>query len=193
MPKLGCVLLAAGFASRFGTNKLFETFSGETLIAHALALTALDCFDQRCVVTQYDAVAALAESAGILCVRNDRPEAGISESVKRGAAALSGVDGWLFLASDQPALRPETLKGLAALWREAPDIPAALALNGQRRAPCILPARLYAGIQSLTGDVGGAQLIKHEAHIRLLEAPADELMDVDRREDLLRAGRQREV
>ncbi|MBR4870463.1 MAG: NTP transferase domain-containing protein, partial [Oscillospiraceae bacterium] len=59
--KLGCLVMAAGNASRFGKNKLAADFGGATLITRALRTIPRERFERITVVTQYDEIAALAE------------------------------------------------------------------------------------------------------------------------------------
>ena len=49
--KLGCVLMAAGNATRFGENKLLAEFMGRPLIEHALRAIPKDAFKKAAVIT----------------------------------------------------------------------------------------------------------------------------------------------
>ena len=52
-PRIGCVVMAAGSASRFGTNKLAAQIDGKTLLCRALEVVPPACFAQVVVVTQH--------------------------------------------------------------------------------------------------------------------------------------------
>ena len=52
-PKLGCVLMAAGNARRFGENKLSAPLDGRSLILRALEAVPSEKFETVVVVTQY--------------------------------------------------------------------------------------------------------------------------------------------
>ena len=58
--KLGCVLMAAGNATRFGENKLLAEFMGRPLIEYALRAIPKDAFKRVAVVSQYVPVLDLA-------------------------------------------------------------------------------------------------------------------------------------
>ena len=62
--KIGCVVMAAGNARRFGANKLTAEVEGRPLIHRALEAVPREAFCGIVVVTQYPEVAALAESLG---------------------------------------------------------------------------------------------------------------------------------
>ena len=96
---LGCVIMAAGNAVRFGANKLEAELDGKPLIRRAFEAVPAGVFDRVAVVTQYPAVAALAREFGFEPVRNDRPGDGLSRTVRLGTQALADAVG--------QALRPE--------------------------------------------------------------------------------------
>ena len=86
----------------------------------------------------------------------------------------------LFLVSDQPRLKRDSVEALAALWAQNPEKIAAMAHNGVRGNPCLFPARLFPELLALTGDRGGSAVIRHhEDDLILLETDAPELADVD--------------
>ena len=176
---IGCVILAAGGSSRFGSNKLLAEFRGKTLIWRALE--AVPAGVPAAVVTGCGAVEELAEAFGFLCVRNTRPELGISRSVALGTAALAErCGGLVFLVADQPLLRPQTVERLIAAFRAEPDRIVVPVAGDRRGNPCVFPAELFPALQSLEGDRGGAQLIRaHPERVTAVEVPVRELLDAD--------------
>lgn len=176
--KIGCVVLAAGNARRFGGNKLEARVDGQTLIRRALE--AVPAGLDTVVVTQYPEIRALAESFGFRAVHNDAPEQGLSRSVRLGLEQLMDCAGVLFMVADQPWLRRESAEALVALWAQNPGRIAAMAHGGVQGNPCIFPASLFPELLALTGDVGGSAVIRaHEGDVLLLETDAAELADVD--------------
>lgn len=178
---VGCVVLAAGNASRFGANKLGAVLNGKTLMEHALDALPVEELSAVCVVTQYDAVEALARRRGFSCVRNEQPDEGLSRSVRLGTEALAGrCDAILYLVSDQPLLRRESVLLLLERFRAHPDCIVTAARNGRRGNPCLFPARFFPELCALSGDVGGSAVIRaHEEALLLCELPEAELVDVD--------------
>lgn len=175
---LGCVVMAAGNARRFGENKLAAEVRGRSLIRRALE--AVPALDRVVVVTQYPEVLELAGEFRFDSVRNEHPDWGISHTIQLGLAELEGLDGALFLVSDQPLLRRESVEALAELWRSQPEKIAALAHGGVRGNPCIFPARFFPELWELREDHGGNTVIRrHEEDLLLLETAAEELTDVD--------------
>ncbi len=177
---LGCVVLAAGSARRFGANKLLEPLGGRSLIRRALeAVPAAQC-QRVVVVTQYPEIVELAKEFSFAASINPEPERGLSSSVAIGLRELSGCGGILFQVADQPLLRRESVEALAALWRQRPEHIAALSNDGLRGNPCLFPARFYPELLALTGDQGGSSVIRaHPEALELLEVPVEELLDAD--------------
>lgn len=183
---IGCVVLAAGNAARFGANKLTAVVNGKMLIEHALDALPVEELAAVAVVTQYDEIAALARARGFRCLRNDRPQDGLSRTVRLGTEALgASCDALLFLVSDQPLLRQESVRSLLEASRAHPERIVAAARNGRRGNPCIFPKRFFPALCSLTGDVGGSAILRqNEEALLTVEVGAEELCDVDTREAL---------
>lgn len=189
--KLGCVVMAAGNARRFGQNKLAAQLRGRSLILRTLEAVPAERFHRVAVVSQYPGVLELAEAFHFLPLRNAHPDRGVSHTISLGLDALADCDGALFLVSDQPLLKRESVRSLAELWRSHPDKITALAHGGVRGNPCIFPARFFPELLALEGDRGGSAVIRrHEEDLLLLEAPPEELADVDTPEVLERLDRQ---
>ena len=176
--KIGCVLLAAGNARRFGSNKLTAQLDGISLIRRAM--DAVPGGLVTVVVSQYPEILALAGEYGFAAIYNDAPELGLSRSIRLGLTPLLDCDGVLFSVADQPWLKRESAEALTALWAQKPSKIAAMAHSGVRGNPCLFPARLYPELLALTLDTGGSAVIRqHEDDLILLETDAWELTDVD--------------
>lgn len=177
--KFGCLVMAAGNASRFGANKLGATIEGKTLIRRTLEAIPAQAFAEVCVVTQYDFVAELAKEFGFAVVRNERPEDGVSRTVRLGLAQLQEeCDAVLFLVADQPFLQPETLLRILAQGDETHII---VPVCGERRGnPCLFPRKYYPELLALQGDRGGRGVIRaHEDAVCTVAVDERELLDVD--------------
>ena len=179
-PRLGCVVMAAGIARRFGTNKLSAQWEGKSLIRRAMEAIPTELYCRRVVVTQYPEVTNLAKELSFTPIENTRPDLGISHTVALGLAALTDCDAVLFQVSDQPLLRRETVAELTRFYLARPECIAALSHGGVRGNPCIFPARFFPELLELSGDRGGSAVIKrHPEALALWESDAGQLADVD--------------
>ena len=167
-PKIGCLIMAAGNASRFGSNKLAAKVDGKMLIEHALETVPREEFARVTVVTQYDEVLVLARRFGFTVL------------VRLGTEAMADCDAILYQVADQPLLRRESVRAEVEFFRRHPDRIVAMGHGGVRGNPCIFPARFFPELTALEGDRGGSAVIRrHEDALALFEISPDELRDVD--------------
>ena len=181
VPTAGAVLLASGFARRYGSNKLLADYRGATLIQRAFAALPVRLFTRAVVTSQYPDILAQAAPLGYLPLPNPGAEEGIAAGLRLGLDALSDLDGVLFAVCDQPNLKTESIMRLLDSFQESPQRIHALSWQGQRGNPVIFPRALYPELLALRGDKGGGMVIKgHPELLTLVEAESgDELVDVD--------------
>ena len=178
--KLGCVVMAAGNARRFGENKLAAYFRGRSMILRALEAVPEETFDTVVVVSQYPEIMRLAKEFHFAAIHNEHPDFGISHTIELGLKGLQDCDGVLFQVADQPLLRRESVAALVELWKKQPEKIAALGHSGVRGNPCLFPARFFPELMELREDHGGSSVIRrHEEALVLLEVDGAELYDVD--------------
>ena len=178
--KIGCVIMAAGNARRYGANKLAAQLQGRSLILRTLEAIPAEMFDSVVVVTQYPEIMRLAKEFHFAAIHNEHPELGISHTIELGLTGLRDCDGVLFSVSDQPLMKQESIAQLVRFWKQQPEKIAAMAHGGVRGNPCLFPARFFPERLSLEGDRGGGAVIRqHEEDLVLWETALQELADVD--------------
>lgn len=183
--KIGCLVMAAGNAERFGENKLAAVYRGKPLIEHALDAVPKELFSRVVVVTQYPQIEELAARYGFAAVRNDRPDLGLSHTIRLGTEKLADCDAILYMVSDQPLLDADSVRSVVERWETQTDKIVGAAHNGKRGNPCIFPQEFFPALMSLTGDCGGNVVIRsHPERLVTVEIPQKELTDVDTPEAL---------
>lgn len=181
-PRIGCLIMAAGNASRFGANKLFATYRGRSLLELAFLAVPPKLFDRVTVVSQYESALVLARQYGFDAVLNREPELGVSRTIQLGTQAMADCDAILYMVADQPLLQPNSVCAVAERWMREPEAIAGAAHNGVRGNPCIFPQKFFPELMALTGDTGGSRVIRrHEDALCLVEIPPEELYDCDTR------------
>ena len=107
----GCVLMASGLSTRFGSNKLLAPFDGQPLLYRAFAATDTPQLSARIVVTRSAQVQALCKAQGVPVLLHALP--GRNDTVRLGLSALLAqhpeLTGCMFLPGDQPLLRRATV------------------------------------------------------------------------------------
>lgn len=186
--KIGCVIMASGFSSRFEENKLYKELDGITLIDRALQCIDKENFHKIVVVSQYDEIKDKSEKLGFHFIKNKHPQYGISNTIKLGLDYTKDCDATMFMVSDQPLLRKESVSKMLDYYKEHSDNIISLGYNGKRGNPCIFPKAYYNELLDLTGDNGGSVVIKlHEDKLKIFNATHSyEISDIDTKEDLLR-------
>ena len=160
--KLGCVLMAAGNATRFGENKLLAEFMGRPLIEYALRAIPKDA------------------------VENQDPAAGVSHTIRLGLDALQEMDAAMFMVADQPCLRPETVQAQIDFFRTKPNCIVAMGYGKRRGNPVIFPSYFFPQLRALSGDRGGSHVMSANPDALLLYQVEEDLQlrDVDRKQEL---------
>lgn len=183
--KIGCLLMAAGNAARFHSNKLLAELNGKPVIRYALEAIPRSAFHRILVVTQYPEVEALARDFGFAHLRNSRPEAGISHTIRLGTEALGDCDAILYMVADQPLLDSAAIERILTVWQARPDSIVGAAHNGRRGSPNLFPREFFPELCALEGDRGGnAVIARHPDRLRLVEVAPQALLDVDTPEAL---------
>ena len=180
--RLGCLIMAAGNARRFGENKLAMKLDGKSLIRRAMEAVPGGVFSAVTVVTQYEDVERLAGEFGFAAIHNAHPDWGISYTIRLGTKAMADCDAILYLVSDQPLLRKETVRRVAETWCDQPERIVGAAHDGKRGNPCMFPARYFEELCKLREDHGGNTVIKaggNLAHVVLEAAQRGNLVFVD--------------
>ena len=184
-PRIGCLVMAAGNAKRFKSNKLAAVFEGKPLIRHALEAVPKALFSQVVVVTQYPEIEKMAEEYGFQSIRNRHPDYGISYTIRLGTEALKNCNAILYMVSDQPLLDDASVERVVRCWREHPCNIVGAAHNGKRGNPCIFPREFFDQLMALEEDHGGNQIIRaHPDRLLTVEVAQEELTDVDTPEAL---------
>lgn len=184
---IACVLMASGFARRFGENKLLTPFRARPLVEWAMLAVPPGVFSRVVLVTRYDEVAALAQTHGMQAIVKPAQTVHASGTIREGLrAAGPDVAGCCFMVSDQPLLSRRSVQALADAFRAAPESIWALGAENQKGNPVIFPAAFFDALLALDeAQTGSAVIRRHPQALRVLNiADARELADVDTLQDL---------
>jgi len=181
------LLLAAGGASRFGSQKLVAPFRGEPLVRHAASRLASVTDGGLAVVgNDADIVRGALSGCGLTVVENPGWKDGLSSSLKFGLASLDPtVDAVIVALGDQPDLDADVVKSLTNVWRET-GLPMVTArYRGVRSPPVLLAREIFPEVATLTGDMGAKPLMdRFPYRVGYVDVDGEIPYDVDHREDL---------
>lgn len=159
-----CILLAAGSASRFGSQKLLARLAdGRTVVEAAVGNLVAANVGQIVVVTRPDSdLIAVVEDCGCEIVINARAGEGMGTSIAAGVAATPDASGWLIALGDMPSIHPETLNAVARALRDGARIVVPV-MAGRRGHPVGFSAMYLSQLRSLSGDTGAREILESEA------------------------------
>jgi molybdenum cofactor cytidylyltransferase len=184
------ILLAAGAATRFGSNKLLvPVIDGAPMALHAWRALHAAVADVLVVLSadsaQLNDIFGQAGARVVVCPDATR---GMGASLACGVAALSGADGWIVALADMPYVRAETIAAVAAALRRGAAI-AAPRLDGRRGHPVGFGREFRDALLALDGDSGGRDILAANA-TRVSWIDSDDpgcVRDVDTPADLMAA------
>ncbi|MDO5112706.1 MAG: nucleotidyltransferase family protein [Clostridia bacterium] len=186
--KTGCILMAAGVSSRFGENKLLLAYQGKPVYACAMNAIPAERLCAVAVVSGTDEVLQEAAARGFTAILNERPQDGVSRTIRLGLDALGGVDAALFLVGDQPALTRASVLRLLDMGQAHPSCIVRLGYGDTVGNPVWFPGKYFDELRALTGDTGGGRVLRtHPEAVRTCQADHPcELWDIDSPEALQR-------
>ena len=184
--KIVGLLLAAGSAKRFGSDKLRH------LLPHGVAIAVQAA---RHLKSQTDVVAIVRPGSeelsqalkgeGCEVVICDNAAEGMGASLACAVRATEGADAWLVALGDMPYVRPSSIAAVRAALEGGASL-AAPFFRARRGHPVGIGARFRQELLSVGGDEGAkAVLSRHGSE--LLKIPVGDpgvIRDIDRPEDL---------
>lgn len=179
----GCIIMASGLSTRFGSNKLMANLDGAPLIAHAIR--ACDgLFAKRVAVTRHEDVAQLCSNLDLEAILHDEPLR--NDTVRLGMQAMDGCDTVTFIQADQPLISSNTLAALLRSAEAHSEFIWRVGFQGTQGAPVLFPAWAFDELRALPPGKGGGFVAKaHAQRVRCMEAASEwELFDVDTVQDL---------
>jgi molybdenum cofactor cytidylyltransferase len=185
--RIAAVLLAAGSASRFGSDKLLHP------LPHGVPMAVQSARHLRAVIENVLAVVApkterlaeLLQVEGCRIVVCESAAEGMGESLACAARTAGDADALLIALADMPFVRPSSIEAVRdALVRGASLV--APYFRARRGHPVGISAKYRGELEALTGDEGARKLLAaHEAE--LMKVPVGDpgvIRDIDRPEDL---------
>jgi len=193
-PRVGCIILAAGAARRFGGGKLSASLRGSPLLQSAIDAACGSRALQCTIVLGADAavVAANIDTRRCTVVVNRAWRRGIASSIACGVREHDIEDACIIALGDQPYVTSTDVDALIEAFareRNAKTRPiVALRAGDVWGAPVLFPRRDFAALRRLRGDRGAKGLASaNQSRLVFVEAIDRRAFDdVDTKADLTR-------
>ena len=176
---VACILMASGFSTRFGSNKLLAPFMGQPMIERLFTITEA-LFSQRIVVTRYEEISRLASQKNISVLLHH--ETDLNDTIRLGLSALDpNTDGCMFCPCDQPLLTAKSLAGMLNVFEKSPKLIIRAAFLEQYGTPVIFPAWTFEELKTLPEGSGGRFILnKYRDSVKSFHVDNPwELSDID--------------
>jgi molybdenum cofactor cytidylyltransferase len=189
--ELGIVLLAAGASLRMKQPKALLHYQGETLIQRAIHLSQSLAARHLWVISgaytqEFQTLYAWDDQTSLH--HNPEWQEGMASGIRLGvhlASKQENIKGILILLVDQPKLEAKHLQGLADIFLQNPEKPAACFYRNIKGTPAIFPPSMFTALLSLSGDKGAGNLLNAaQQEVSILDCPEAE-WDVDTPADFL--------
>ena len=183
-PRVWALVMAAGASRRMGdTNKLLQPLEDKPIVCHVVDALLASAVDQVVVVTGHGEAELRAALTGrqVRFVHNGAHAEGLSTSLRQGLSALpSHVEGALICLGDMPSVRSEHVDALVGAFRPTEQRDICAPYHGGRRGnPILWPARCFAEMRALDGDVGARALLAAQPERICQVELADDAIHVD--------------
>jgi molybdenum cofactor cytidylyltransferase len=183
---VGVLLLAAGTAPRFGSDKRMAIMPNKkTIIENTLAtiqttqLPLIVCLKKDDLRLQQQ-----LDGNRVKWVVNENSDNGMGSSIARGISICRDWNAVIIVLADMPYVESKTYRNIAAAANsDSIIVPTYDAKNGN---PVCFGCSFYPQLEQLNDDKGGKDIILNNQHAVIEMALNDEgvLKDIDKPEDL---------
>jgi molybdenum cofactor cytidylyltransferase len=190
-PSVAAIVLAAGRATRMGSQKVLLELGGRSLVQRVVDAALGSRVAETIVVVGHEAEAVrgqLAERA-VTVVENREYAQGMSTSLRAGVRAAGGCDGAIVLLGDQPFVTSDLLDRLIEAFAETGSVVVRPVVATRPANPVLLGSVLFPEVMEQRGDVGGRGIVeRHAADVALVALDDGAvIMDIDSPDDYARA------
>ena len=185
--KIAGLLLAAGSASRFGSDKLRHS------LPHGVAIAVQAARHLKSELTRVLAVVRPASDELAAALRADGCEVVVCENAAEGmgaslacaARAAGEADGYIVALGDMPFVRPSTIAAVRDALAGGASLVAPY-FRARRGHPVGIAGKFARDLAALTGDEGAKKLLaaNERALVKIPVGDPGVIRDIDRPEDL---------
>lgn len=182
VPRPPALILAAGSARRFGSDKRLFPIDGVAMLARTVDVYRT-VYDDVAVVIRPDEprVAELVRAAGARVVEAADASHGQSRSLAAGVAAFDQAPGLVVGLGDMPFVAPATLRAIADEMSAFPEHIVRPRHEGQPGNPVGFPAHAFAALARIEGDTGAREVVAASEKLRFVDVDDPGILtDVDR-------------
>lgn len=178
---VNAVIMASGYSTRMGENKLLLPFKGKPIIEHVIDAIKECTFNEIILVGKENQILDIGKNKNILTVLNTESYKGQSQSIKLGILNTCASDGYMFFTADQPLIDSYTINLLLDTFMKNKNSIIVPRYKTKAGSPTIFSTKFKDQLLNLQGDVGGKAIINnHLSEVLFIDLKSDySLLDVD--------------
>ncbi|MCY4013304.1 MAG: nucleotidyltransferase family protein [Gammaproteobacteria bacterium] len=176
------LILAAGSARRFGSDKRLFPIDGVAMLARTVDVYRT-VFDEVAVVIRpgEPLIVDLVRASGARPIEAADASRGQSQSLAAGVAAFDQAPGLVVGLGDMPFVAPATLRAIADEMSTYPEHIVRPRHKGRPGNPVGFPAHAFAALARIEGDTGAREVVAASEKLRFVEVDDPGILtDVDR-------------
>lgn len=189
------IILAAGKSSRAGAANKLLSMLGDKPVIRATAQAALEAAGGQVIVVtgaHHQKITNTLSDIDVTSVQNADYSNGMGTSIAKGINALAeNIQFALLCLGDMPFVQSQTYRKLVTASKDyGTDAIFIPTFHGKRGHPVLWGKRYFRELSTLTGDIGGRDILRQNAE-KIIEVPVDDpgiLIDLDTPEMLAQFG-----
>lgn len=185
------IILASGYSTRMGKNKLMMKINNEEIIKHVVKEVKKSNIDNIILVAREEDVLDIGKALEIKVLENREAHLGQSTSIKIGLKHCKENENYMFFCGDQPFIDFKSINKLIETSDKYNDNIIIPRVNGKTGSPVIFPKRYKKELSLLTGDIGGREIIRTNKE-NVIYVEIENLLfleDIDTKEDYVKLSK----
>lgn len=180
------IILASGFSSRMGKDKLLLELNGEKIIETVIKSAKDSDLDDIIIVYRRDEIREIGDQYKIRSIVNENADLGQSQSIKLGVESIKEESDYMFIMGDQPFIDSKILNRLIKEFKKTDKNMLIPFYNSIKGMPSIFGHKYKRELLELKGDKGGRDLLEKYSEDLEKVYFQEELpgIDIDTKEDL---------
>lgn len=182
------IILASGFSTRMGKNKLLMKIDEEEIIRRVIRIIKGSKVKNIILIAREKEVIEIGKEEEIIVVKNNKANLGQSSSIHIGLENSNLEENFMFFCGDQPFIDIDSINKLIKLSDENKEKIIVPRVREKTGSPVVFPKSFYNDLMLLSGDIGGRKIIKNNKD-KVIYAELNNnlfLEDIDTTEDYIK-------
>ena len=181
------IIMAAGFSSRMGEDKLLLEVDGFKMVERVIYSCKNSLLDNIILIYRNEEVKKICDKYNITTIYNPNAHLGQSESMKLGVEASVNSEAFMFITGDQPFITNNLINLLINEYKNGQGNIIVPYYDKKNGTPTIFSSRFKEDLLKVKGDKGGRDIIKDNSNYvkKIYIEDIKSGLDIDEKDDFL--------